>query len=120
MLTDIRIRNLTPSDMPFNGLVIHIDHYSRNLVEPIVYMLVAIGVKQTFIGKFQPGPHCSSQYHLLRYWLAAELFQKDHIQRKEQTYITTSKAKSIREHLITQEAISLLTSPTMNGATSSS
>jgi acetyltransferase-like isoleucine patch superfamily enzyme len=54
--------------------------YSRKLVEPIVYMLVAIGVKRTLIGKFQPGPRCSSQYQLLRYWLAAELFQKDRIQ----------------------------------------
>jgi hypothetical protein len=51
--------------------------YSRKLVEPIVYMLVAIGVKRTFIGKFQPVPCCSSQYQLLQYWLAAELFPKE-------------------------------------------
>jgi acetyltransferase-like isoleucine patch superfamily enzyme len=54
--------------------------YSRKLVEPIIYILVAIVVKWALIGKFQPGPRHNSQYQLMRYWLAAKLFSRDHIQ----------------------------------------
>ena len=54
---------------------------ARAIVSPFVYMAAAILVKWCIIGRFQPGPrNTSSQWQLMRHWLAATLFSRQNMQ----------------------------------------
>lgn len=54
---------------------------ARAVIAPFVYMAVAIVIKWTIIGKFQPGPRdITSQWQLMRHWLAAKLFSRENMQ----------------------------------------
>ena len=54
---------------------------ARSIVAPPIYMAVAILVKKTIIGKFEAGPRdTTSQWQLLRHWLAATLFSRQKMQ----------------------------------------
>jgi acyl-CoA synthetase (AMP-forming)/AMP-acid ligase II/acetyltransferase-like isoleucine patch superfamily enzyme len=53
----------------------------RSVVAPFFYMGAAIFVKWMIIGKFKEGPRDnSSQWQLMRHWLAARLFSRDKMQ----------------------------------------
>jgi hypothetical protein len=53
----------------------------KSLLSPLVYMSVAILVKWSVIGKFQPGPrNTQSEWQLLRHWLVATLFSRENMQ----------------------------------------
>ena len=54
---------------------------ARAIFSPFLYMAAAILVKWCIIGRFQPGPrNTSSQWQLMRHWLAATLFSRQNIQ----------------------------------------
>eukprot|EP00957_Ditylum_brightwellii_P105086 8009828-Ditylum_brightwellii.AAC.1 len=53
---------------------------ARAIVAPLMYMAAAIIVKWTVIGKFKEGPRdVTSQWQLLRHWLAATLFSRENM-----------------------------------------
>jgi serine acetyltransferase len=53
----------------------------RALVAPFFYMAPAILVKWVIIGKFKAGPRdLTSQWQLMRHWLAARLFSRENMQ----------------------------------------
>jgi carbonic anhydrase/acetyltransferase-like protein (isoleucine patch superfamily)/acyl carrier protein len=55
---------------------------ARALLSPFFYMIGAILVKKTVIGKFNAGPrNLGSDWECLRYWLAASLFTKKKLQK---------------------------------------
>jgi len=54
---------------------------ARATLAPLVYMMFAILVKRTIIGKFQPGPRdTSSEWQLIRHFVAARLFSRENMQ----------------------------------------
>lgn len=54
---------------------------SRALVAPLVRIGLSISIKRFIIGKFKAGPRdTSSQWQLLRHWLAASLFSRKKLQ----------------------------------------
>jgi acyl-CoA synthetase (AMP-forming)/AMP-acid ligase II/carbonic anhydrase/acetyltransferase-like protein (isoleucine patch superfamily) len=54
---------------------------ARAVVAPWFYMTAAILVKWIVIGKFKPGPRdVTSQWTLLRHWLASKLFSRENMQ----------------------------------------
>ena len=54
---------------------------ARALVSPFFYMVAAIFVKRTIIGKFREGPRDTlNQWELMRHWLSASLFSRKKIQ----------------------------------------
>jgi len=53
---------------------------ARAILAPLLYMAAAIVVKWTVIGKFKEGPRdTTSQWQLLRHWLAATLFSRENM-----------------------------------------
>lgn len=54
----------------------------RATIAPFAYMIGALFVKWTIIGRFEVGPrNVSSQWDLMRHWLAATLFSRENIQQ---------------------------------------
>ena len=52
---------------------------TRNILSPLFYMAAAVVVKRCVIGRFVPGPKGTSQWQLLRHWLAAKLFSRENL-----------------------------------------